>query len=181
MPLARRKVIFTYQDLENWEPDSFPHEIMEGEHFITPSPSVYHQKIAGILYRRLSEYVEEKGMGEVFIAPLDGVFHEIDVFVPDLVFVRRENLAIVGEKNIQGAPDLIIEVMSPSSVSRDREKKYKRYAYYGVGEYWITDMERKLVEIYDLDQNRLINIIPQKQKLNSPLFPNPDLKLGKIF
>lgn len=181
MPLAQKKVIFTYQDLQNWEPDNYRHEIIEGEHFMTPSPSTYHQRIVGKLYNILYDHVEQHDLGELFIAPIDVVFHEIDVFVPDLVFVRKENSLIIGEKNIQGAPDLIIEVMSPSSVSRDKEMKYKRYAYYGVKEYWIVDMNKKLVEIYDLEENKLVNVIPQKQKLNSPMFEDLNLELSRIF
>jgi Uma2 family endonuclease len=181
MSLARKKILFTYQDLEFFEPDNYRHEISEGEHFMTPSPSTYHQKIVGNLYRKLSDYVEKNKLGEIYVSPVDVIFHEIDVFVPDLVFVSNENLSIVSENNIQGAPDLIIEVMSPSSVARDREGKYKRYAYYGVKEYWIVDLQRKLVEVYDLEQDKLINVIPQKQKLNSPIFEDLNLDLTKIF
>lgn len=180
MSLARRKIVFTYQDLENFQPDNYRHEISEGEHLMTPSPGTYHQRIVGRLYKYLSDYVEEKGLGELFIAPVDVVFHDIAVFVPDLVFVRKENSSIIGDENIQGAPDLIIEVMSPSSASRDKEMKYKRYAYYGVKEFWIVDSEKKRVEIYELDQKKLMDVIPHKQKLNSPMFPDLNVELAEI-
>ncbi|MCK6623107.1 MAG: Uma2 family endonuclease [Calditrichaceae bacterium] len=181
MVLTKNRVMFTYEDLKNWEPDNFRHEIIEGEHIMSPSPRIPHQEIVRKLTIFLSKYVEETKLGRIFVSPVDVVFHESDVCVPDLVFVSTENLAIVREENIQGAPDLVIEVLSPGSEKRDREVKYKRYAYYGVKEYWIVDPERRLVEVYDLAANQLLQVVPKIQPLSTPLFPDLDLDLATVF
>lgn len=73
------------------------------------------------------------------------------------------------------------EILSPSSVKRDREIKFKRYGYYGVKEYWIVDPEKQLIEVYDLEQAKLIQVVPKNQILNRPTFPDLNLLLGKIF
>lgn len=181
MVLAKNRVMFTYEDLKNWEPDNFRHEIIEGEHLMSPSPRIPHQEIVGRLYLHLFQYIQKKQSGQIFVSPVDVVFHESDVCVPDLVFVSNENLAIVKEENIQGAPDLVIEVLSPGSEKRDREVKYKRYAYYGVKEYWIADPDRRLVEVYDLAANQLLQVVPKNQTLNTPLFHDLNLKLAEVF
>jgi Uma2 family endonuclease len=117
----------------------------------------------------------------VFVSPIDVVFHETDVCVPDLIFINKENDAIIKAENIQGAPDLVIEILSPSTKKRDRELKYKRYAYYGVKEYWIIDPEKQLVEVYDLTANQLVKVVPKNQSLNTPTFTNLNLDLKTIF
>ena len=181
MGLAKTHIMFTYEDLKSWEPDNYRHEIIEGEHFMSPSPSIYHQEIIRKLTIQLSRYVEKKSLGRIFVSPVDVVFHETDACVPDLVFVSNENAAIIKEENIQGAPDLLIEILSPSSKKRDRELKYKRYAYYGVKEYWIVDPENQLVEIYDLTANELLKVVPKNQKLSTPIFMGLNLELKTIF
>lgn len=173
--------MFTYEDLKSWEPDNYRHEIIEGEHFMSPSPSVYHQKIVGQLFTALLKFVEKKQLGEVFVSPIDVVFHETDVCVPDLIFISKENDAIIKAENIQGAPDLVIEILSPSTKKRDRELKYKRYAYYGVKEYWIIDPEKQIVEVYDLAANQLVKVVPKNQSLSTPTFTDLDIDLRTIF
>ena len=173
--------MFTYEDLKSWEPDNYRHEIIEGEHFMSPSPSVYHQEIIRKLTIYLSQHVQKKGLGRIFVSPIDVVFHETDVCVPDLIFINKENDAIIKAENIQGAPDLVIEILSPSTKKRDRELKYKRYAYYGVKEYWIIDPEKQLVEVYDLAANQLVKVVPKNQSLSTPTFTDLNLDLKTIF
>ena len=181
MSVARKKIMFTYDDLQYWEDDHLRHEIIEGEHYMSPSPITKHQRIAGKLFRRLSDYIEKKRLGEIFIAPYDVVFHENDVCVPDLLYISNENQHIIGEYNIQGAPDLIIEILSPGTEKLDKGLKYKRYAYYGVKEYWIVDPKTQLIEVHDLEKQELLQVFPQNQTLNTPTFPDIHLKLSEIF
>jgi len=181
MAFVKTHVMFTYEDLKSWEPDNYRHEIIEGEHFMSPSPNVYHQEIVRKLTIYLSRYVQRKGLGRIFVSPVDVVFQETDVCVPDLVFISKENDAIIKAENIQGAPDLVIEILSPSTKKRDRELKYKRYAYYGVKEYWIIDPEKQLVEVYDLAANQLIKVVPKNQSLSTPTFTDLNLDLQTIF
>jgi len=181
MATVKNKILFTYEDLKNWEPDLYRHEIIEGEHFMSPSPNIYHQEIVLNLGTHLSYYVKNKKLGRVFVAPVDVIFSDYDVCVPDLIFVSNENLSIIKEENIQGAPDLLIEVLSPTSEKRDKEIKFKRYAYFGVKDYWIVNPKQQSIEIYDLANSQLVAVVPANQVLNSPLFPDINLELKKIF
>lgn len=179
--IAPKKIRFTYDDLLLWEDDHLRHEIIEGEHFMSPSPTPYHQHISRNLLYEIWDYVKKNDLGVVFDAPIDVVFHQSDVCVPDIVFVRNENQHIVREKNIQGAPDLIIEILSEGTESRDRHLKYKRYACYGVKEYWIVDPPKKRIEVHDLQKQQLLGMFAHTQTLNTPTFPDIHLDLSAIF
>ncbi len=181
MSVARKKIMFTYDDLQYWENDHLRHEIIEGEHYMSPSPIPYHQIVSGNLFYEILDYVKKKQLGKIFSAPIDVVFHDSDVCVPDLVFVSNKNRHIIGDKNIQGAPDLIIEILSPGTEKLDKGLKYKRYAYYGVKEYWIVDPKAQLIEVHDLEEQALLQVFPKNQILNTPTFPDIDLNLSKIF
>jgi Uma2 family endonuclease len=181
MSLAEKKILFTYQDLVNWEDDKKQHELIEGDHIVTPSPALNHQKISVRLAHYLFLYVEENDLGEILTAPTDIVLSDIDVLVPDLLFVSNNRKEILQEKYIEGAPDLIIEILSPSSVHYDRMTKFKQYSKYGVLEYWIVDPEKQQVDVFDLKQQELIASFSKKDVLNTPMFGDIDLVLEKIF
>ncbi len=181
MSVVEKKILFTYDDLLNWEDDKFRHELIEGEHFMTPSPNLYHQKISIKLARYVSIYAEEKDLGEVFTAPTDVVLSDVEVLVPDLLFVSNKKRHILKENYIHGAPDLIVEILSPSSVHYDKVVKFKRYAYYGVLEYWLVDPEKHVVEVYDLEQQKLIKVFSTDAVMNTRTFPDIHLPLEKIF
>lgn len=144
---------YTYEDYLK-TPDDVRYELIEGELLLTPSPGAKHQRILGNIYVKIRQYVEERNMGEVFLAPFDIVLGNENVFEPDILFVSKENSGIITEANIQGAPDLIIEILSPSTAYRDLVKKKRIYAEFGVKEYWIVDPEEKTVEVYGLENNR---------------------------
>lgn len=177
----RKKILFNYQDICSWETDQYRHELIEGEHIMSPSPTPYHQDVTFNLGFYLKKYIMENDLGKLYIAPTDVVFHEMDVFVPDLFFIKKQNLHIIRDSYIDGVPDIIIEVLSPSSKSRDRDMKFKRYAYYAVPEYWIVDPDRQIFEVYDLISNELYKIFPRHQKLNTPTFPDLNMDLNLIF
>jgi len=181
MPVAEKKIIFTYDDLLNWEEDKFRHELIEGEHFMTPSPSVYHQKISINLSWRLKDYIDANNLGIVLAAPTDVKLSDIDLLVPDIFFVRASRLHILKEKYLCEAPDLVIEILSPSTSKRDKDLKFKRYTHYGVLEYWIVDPQKQSIDVYNLEEQKLIAVFTIDQKLNSPMFPDIQLELQKIF
>ena len=147
--LLKKKKKYTYEDYMK-TPDDERYELIEGELLMTPSPKTNHQRICGRLYSELQRHVSEKGIGEVFFAPYDVVLGKENVFEPDIIFVSNENSDIITEANIKGAPDLIVEVLSPSTAYRDLVKKKRIYAKFGVKEYWIVDPEEKTVELYVL-------------------------------
>src|ERR1019366_2754225 len=121
--------------------DGKRYELIDGELLMTPAPSPKHQRIVRRLGFQLSSYVEANGLGEVFIAPVDVVFEEHVVVEPDILFVSRERRGMVREEAIHGAPDVVVEILSPSSFYHDLRRKMGLYSQFGVQEYWIVDPE----------------------------------------
>ena len=119
------KIRLTYEDYLSLPDDGNRYEILEGELVMTPVPSTRHQRISRQIQHRFILAMEDSGKGEIFSAPLDVVFDDESIVQPDLVYIAEENLGIIGEKNIQGAPDLIIEILSPSTRHRDVLTKSK--------------------------------------------------------
>ena len=128
--------------------DRNQYELFDGELVITPSPSRTHQKIVGKLYTRLLAYVEENASGEVYLAPLDTIFDQYTVLQPDILFVSKDRLPEVGQERIEGAPDLVVEVLSPTTFHKDLRRKMSVYSQFGVREYWIVDPEVQAIELY---------------------------------
>jgi Uma2 family endonuclease len=180
--MKHANIKFTYRDYVQL-PDDKRYELVEGELFLVPAPNLYHQRILRKLGTTLSTYVEHQHLGEVFFSPCDVVFSEISVMQPDLIFVSRERKAILTEANIQGPPDLVIEILSPSTGQRDLGIKRNLYAKYGVREYWIIDPENKTVQVLSWTQTGYCveAVVPQADMLNSSLFPDLNLSLTEIF
>lgn len=130
-------------------------EVVAGEIYASPRPSPRHQRALLRVLTRLSGFVEEHALGNVFIGPIDVLFGDEDFIEPDAVFVRRERDGIISDRGIEAAPDLVIEVVSPATSHQDRIIKRDRYAYFGVPEYWIVDPEAKQVEVYRMLQDPL--------------------------
>ena len=135
---------FTYEDYVLM-PEGKRYEIVEGELYMVPAPTTTHQRISRKLEEMLSRFVEERKLGEVFDAPIDVVFSETDIVQPDIIFISNENKNIIKEENIKGAPDLIIEILSPSSAQRDKTIKKKLYAKNGVKEYWLVYAQKMII------------------------------------
>lgn len=146
------EVKFTYQDLLSTPDDRHRYEIFEGELIMTPSPNTAHQNAVGNILTNVSIYVNTHDLGKVYCAPLDVYFDEETVVEPDILFVSKERLHIIDEQKVNGAPDLIVEVLSPSTAERDRGFKFKRYAHEGVKEYWIVDPKQKMIEVFMLGE-----------------------------
>jgi Uma2 family endonuclease len=117
---------------------------------MTPSPNTSHQRAVGRLFRALSDYVDENDLGEVFIAPYDIVFSKWTALEPDLLFVGKEQRSIITDANVQGVPDLVIEMLSPSNKEYDRDTKLRAYEKAGVPEIWYFDPEDRTAEILNL-------------------------------
>jgi Uma2 family endonuclease len=134
----------TYDDYRK-TPDDERWELLDGELVMAPSPTSFHQRVAGKLYRLLSDFVDSRGLGEVFIAPLDVVLSDVNVVQPDVLFVSSLRADIVTRESIRGAPDLVVEVLSPATASRDWRVKLDLYANHGVSEYWVVDPDGQRV------------------------------------
>jgi Uma2 family endonuclease len=180
---ARLKL--TYDDLELLPYDGKRHEIIDGDHFGTPSPRLRHQDIAGQLYFHMKTFLRHHPLGRVYTAPTDVVLSAIDVVVPDLLFVSRERQSILTAKNVQGAPDLVLEVLSNSSRRIDETIKRKLYERFGVLEYWVADPVVDRLRIYRREGDvfaRAVELsVESGDSLTTPLLPGLSIPLSEIF
>jgi len=180
--MATTTIGLTYDDLRRIPTDRNRYELMEGELFVSPAPNTEHQRKAFRLSRVLADHVERNGLGEVFIAPFDVVLDASTVLEPDIVFVSKARQAIVKAGCIEGAPDLVVEVLSDSSRTIDRFVKRDRYAEFGVPEYWLLDPFELRVEILRLEgrKYRVAAAFGPADTLESPTFPGLRLPLSSL-
>ncbi|MEW6607890.1 MAG: Uma2 family endonuclease [bacterium] len=175
---------FTYEDYLTWDIDSDNrYELIGGEFFMAPAPNVWHQRISKRIEFKIMQVLEKSGLGEVFYAPCDVVLSNEDVVQPDIIFVLKENFNIITKDNIQGSPDLLIEIISPNSAQRDRITKKRLYERCGVKEYWLVDQDRKEIEVLTLEEGRYkpCGIFKSEDTLSSVVLKDFHLKLREVF
>jgi len=170
-----------YDDLQDTPDDGLRYEIIDGALYVTPSPRPRHQRISKRLQRQLEAYFEGRDLGEVFNAPVDVILDWHDVVVPDLVVVTLP--AQVTERAIEGSPTLLVEVLSPSTASRDRKVKCQRYAEKGVQHYWIVDAAHRSLECYRLGKTTYKHLFTAKgsTQVEHPDFPGLTLDLSALW
>ena len=158
-------------------------EVLQGELILSPAPNIRHQTISSNLLFILRKHVDQQRLGRVFSAPLDVVFSPTNTFQPDIIFVAKENSSIITDANIQGAPDLLVEIISPSSDRLDRLRKPQVYAQFGVAHFWIVDPVLELVEEYVLTGNayRLVCEKKRDEKWTPRAFPTLEISVEEIF
>jgi len=175
----------TYQDFEKLPEDGRRHEILDGVHIVSPSPGSRHQEVLGSLYLLVGGFVRARQLGRAFFAPLDVVLSEHDIVEPDLLFVAKERLGIVGEENLHGAPDLVVEVLSPSSRRRDLGKKRVRYELLGVQEYWAVDPKAETILVFRRQGDGFLPPVRLSaeagDRLTSPLLPGLEISPREVF
>lgn len=176
------KIKFTYQDYL-LAPEDKHYELIEGDLMMTPSPIWEHQNVIGNLFRILDDYVLNRNLGKVVLAPLDVILSDETVVEPDLLYIAKERLNIVKDGYVRAAPDLVIEVLSPSSKNRDLEIKRKLYGKYGVREYWIVDSDAQTVEVTVLGETGLetLRVFPTGAKVQSLIFKELSFDPSQIF
>ena len=145
---------FTYEDYLGFSEDGNRHEIIDGEHYVTPAPLTKHQRISANLLGHFYRHCSQTKAGLVLTAPTDVVFSETDVVQPDLLFISKDRQHIVTRENIQGAPDLIIEILSEATKQRDERTKRTLYERFQITEYWIIEPEMESVRIFRLQNGR---------------------------
>ncbi|MDE2688627.1 MAG: Uma2 family endonuclease [Chloroflexota bacterium] len=182
MTTQTAKVKYTYEDYMQ-TPDDIRYELLDGELILSPSARTAHQRSVGKIFKRLSDFVMQNELGEVFIAPYDVVLDNFNVVQPDILFVSNERTHIITELNIRGAPDLVIEVLSPSTAQRDRTQKRDLYAQHDVKEYWQSDTDAKSVQVLTLENGvyRVAGIYTAGQTILSPLLQGFSLNVDEIF
>lgn len=139
---------WTYAEFARLPDDGNRYEVIAGEVHMTPSPRPLHQEVVMKLGHVLRHFAERHGLGWVVQGPIDVLLGEGDYLAPDIVFVRRERLGIVTDRGVEGAPELVVEVISDSTGRRDRGIKRERYALFGVQQYWVVDPASKQIEVF---------------------------------
>ncbi|HEO65462.1 MAG TPA: Uma2 family endonuclease [Spirochaetes bacterium] len=175
MALTKHKT-WTYKDYCELDDDK-QYEILEGELIEMPAPGLTHQRVLKKLSQCLDRYVEKNKMGELFIAPLDVIFDPGNTLEPDIIFVSSDRLDMAQDKGLFGSPDLVVEIVSPSSQKMDTVDKFKIYQKFKVKEYWIVHPNNKSTEVFILEKDRLLSfcIAKEKDKIKSKLFSNIDI------
>jgi Uma2 family endonuclease len=175
----------TYDDYLTFPNDGRRHELVDGEHFVTPAPNTKHQRLVGRLHFELQSHLAAHPAGEVLLSPYDVVLSDLDVVEPDLVYVARENQSRITEANLQGPPDLAVEVVSESNRRHDEVTKRKLYERAGVREYWIVDPEIETVKVCRLTEGILARVAELSSeeggRLESPLLPGFAMDLRRLF
>lgn len=152
MEANQRRARWTYAEYARLpESGGTRYEVIGDELAVTPSPSSGHQRIVSDLVMRMRSFAVEHGLGEVFVGPLDVLFGEGDYVQPDLLFVRADRLHLLSDRGVEGSPDLVVEIASPSTAARDRGVKLGRYRHFGVPEYWIVDSEAATIDVWRAD------------------------------
>lgn len=180
-----RDTRLTYDDFLLFPDDGLRHEIIDGEHYVTPSPTTRHQVLLGRLHFEIERYLRaHPGNGQVFLSPLDVVFTKWDVVEPDLLFVAADQEDILTEKNVQGAPALVIEIASPGTRRRDEQIKRQLFDRGGVREYWIVDPDADVVRVFRRQPDGSLAAIAELARetvLTTPLLPGLEIRLNELF
>jgi Uma2 family endonuclease len=175
----------TYEDYVLIPEDGKRHEIIDGDEYMTPAPTTPHQRIVGRLFNRLYRHAEDHARGEVFVAPCDVLLSETDIVQPDVLFVAAERARIVKERGIEGAPDLIAEVISEGNRRHDEVRKRKLYARHGVPEYWVVDPALETVKVYRHPEDgyeRVAELTAEDDDaITTPLLSDWQLPLADLF
>ena len=179
-------VRLTYDDFVRFPDDGKRHELIDGEHYVTASPNMRHQRILGRLYLLIGSWLEMHPIGEAFLSPFDVVFSDFDVVVPDLLYLSSARAAkVLTPLHARGTPELVIEIASPSTRKRDDTIKRRLYERVGVSEYWTVDPDADVVRVYKLENDRFAPPLEFSRErddvLTTLLLPGLDLSLARIF
>lgn len=182
MATESTQTLYTYQDYLK-TPDDVRYELIEGELVVMePAPTTSHQRVLVDLAVLLVPFVKGHGLGEVLIAPTDVYLSDTNVLQPDLLFVSAARASIITERDVHGAPDLVVEIASPSTRRRDRGIKMDLYARHGVAEYWLVDPSA-ILETLRLEDGRMAPTgrYGRTETFTTPLFPGLAVDLTKVF
>jgi Uma2 family endonuclease len=181
--MHQTELLLTYDDYLSLPNDGKRYEIIGGELFMSPAPEPEHQDVLRNIFTALASFVSANALGKVYCAPIDVVLSMTDIVQPDIVFIARNRLSIVRKKNIIAAPDLVMEIVSPSTAIVDRTRKKTLYEHYGVREYWIVDSETTSVELYVRGESRFgdVTIFRAPESAASSVLSGFTLPVQQIF
>jgi Uma2 family endonuclease len=183
---ASAGVKLTYDDFVHFPDDGKRHELIDGEHYATPSPNTKHQLVAGNLYGLIWTWLQAHPVGRLFPAPYDVVFSDFDVVEPDLVYLSHARAAqVLTPLNARGVPELVIEIASKGTRKRDETIKRRLYERAGVSEYWVVDPEIDVVRVYRRADNRFVRPLELSREagdgVTTPILPGLELPLARVF
>ena len=185
--LASGDTRLTYDDFLLFPDDGKRHEIIDGVHYVTPSPRLRHQVLLGRLHFEIESWLRQHpGTGSVFLSPLDVIFSKWDVVEPDLLFVAADQEKILTENNVQGSPALVIEIASPATRRRDEGIKQKLFDRGGVREYWLVDPDRNRVRVWRRQPDGTFAQVAdlsweRHDTITTPLLPHLTIPLVQLF
>lgn len=172
---------YTAEDLASTPDDGRRYEVIGGELVVSPAPSTKHQRVSFRLSRIVGDHLEQSGSSEAFAAPLDVVLGNHDIVQPDLVVVLNQHADRVTDAGIKGAPDIVIEITSPSSQRMDRIRKSATYATFGVPEYWIVDPDTETILVHALVDGRYQSLDSREGKVRSVQLPDLVVDTRDVF
>jgi Uma2 family endonuclease len=183
MASATTLPLLTVEDYRELPETGPRYQLIEGDLYMAPAPKRYHQDISFNLEFILRQYIEKHRIGRVYHAPFDVYLDEHNVFQPDIVFVSNARLSILTDAGAEGAPDLVVEILSPKTAKLDRISKHRVYVRSGVQELWIIDPEQKRIEIYLLSKDAATPaaVYGEEDEFESAFFPGLRLNAAKIF
>jgi Uma2 family endonuclease len=179
-----RSPLYDLSDYERLPDDGNRYEIIAGDVYMTPAPTVRHQSVSRDLGLLLVLWAREGTRGVVFHAPVDVELGPHDLVQPDLLYVSTARRGIITERRIVGAPDLMVEILSPTSAGRDRETKLKTYDRFGVLEYWLVDPDVDTVTVFAREASGRLaarRVFAGEETLVSELLPGFLAPLGEVF
>jgi Uma2 family endonuclease len=186
-PARQPDTRLTYDEFLLFPDDGRRHELIDGEHYVTPSPNTRHQRLVERLFVAFEDHLRtHPGAGEAFVAPFDVVLSDADVVVPDLLFVAGDQPDILTDKHVRGAPALVIEILSPGTRRVDERIKYRLFDRADVREYWLVDPELDLMKVY---RRAVDGTFPRVAELTAeegavfatPLLPGLEIALAPLF
>jgi Uma2 family endonuclease len=170
---------WTYEEFARLPDDGNRYEVIAGELYVTPAPGSIHQKVSARFFTELRVFAtNQHALGEVLYAPLDVIFDDGDYVQPDLVFLRKERGHLLTERGLEGPPDLVVEILSPTTARQDRGIKRDRYAHFGVPEYWIVDTDQRRVEVHCLTDSPSLPRVATDRLMWQPVEGGPILELN---
>ena len=180
---ATQDKTWTYDDYAALPDDGNRYEVIEGELVMAPAPRVDHQRCSLNLILIVGPHVKAHNLGEVLAAPCDVVLDKRNVLQPDLIFISNARAEVITEKNLQGAPDLAVEILSPSSLRRDRIQKMRIYARHGVPHLWLIDAQARTLEEFVLDGStyRLTSTCEDDEVFHPAIFPGLNIPLKEVW
>lgn len=170
-----------YSDYARIPPDGKRYELLEGDLYATPAPSPLHQRISRRLQRQIEDYFHARNLGEVFNAPSDVILTVYDVVQPDLVVVSDP--AQISQRGIEGAPSLVVEILSPTTRDHDRTAKARRHAALGIRHYWLVDPDPSRLECYRAEAGAYALVVQAQGEapLSHPDWPGLTLTLADLW